>query len=76
MQPPTLERREDPPMNDHTVTGVRMIDGAPYFADHEGVPMNRKQWLGATRPARKAAFIEALLDTPEDALDDTPEEIA
>lgn len=37
------------------VTGRRMIDGRPYFADHNGVPMNRLQWLAATEPERRAA---------------------
>lgn len=35
--------------------GKRMVDGAPYFKTHNGVPMNRKQWLAATADDRHAA---------------------
>lgn len=36
--------------------GKRIVDGAPYFATVDGVPMNRRQWLEATAADRYAAI--------------------
>lgn len=39
---------------------TELIDGAPFFAEHEGQRLNRKQWLAATKDQRKEAFIAEL----------------
>lgn len=49
-----------------SATGADIIDGAPYFATLNGQRMNRRQYLDATKAARKAAFIAALTAPDED----------
>lgn len=62
-------------MPDYSATGVELIDGRPYFATYDGVRMNRKQWLDATRPARTAELVEALrLAAEPDDTSDTYEQ--
>ena len=43
-----------------SATGAEMIDGLPYFATLNGVKVNRRQWIEATRPQRKAALVAEL----------------
>ena len=45
-----------------SATGVELIGGQPFFAEHEGVRMNRVQWLEATAEDRKAGLVADLLD--------------
>lgn len=52
-----------------SATGVELIDGAPFFAEQDGVRMNRRQWLEATKQDRKAAFIEALTAPADEEAD-------
>jgi hypothetical protein len=52
---------------------TQMIDGQPYFAHLDGVPMNRRQYLDATRDDRKAAFVAALRAEAEPEPDNEPE---
>lgn len=47
-----------------SVTGVELIDGRPFFAEHDGVRMHRRQWLEATRDQRSAELITALTVEP------------
>lgn len=50
-------RKQKPaePVVETNALGKRIVDGAPYFRTHNGIPMNRKQWLAATADARHAA---------------------
>lgn len=41
------------PAAEKSVTGVELINGHPFFAVHNGVRMNRREWLDATRPERQ-----------------------
>jgi hypothetical protein len=41
-------------------TGVELVDGSPFFALVDGVRMNRRQWLDATREQRKAIIVAQL----------------
>lgn len=50
-----MTRKTQPEESTSAITGVRLIDGRPYFADHNGTPMNRQQYLAATEPERRAA---------------------
>ena len=45
-----------------SATGVDLIDGQPFFAEYEGVRMNRQHWLDATAEDRKAGLIADLLE--------------
>lgn len=44
----------------YSVTGVEMVDGLPVFATLNGVKVNRRQWIEATRPGRKAQLVADL----------------
>lgn len=43
------------PVVETNALGKRIVDGAPFFKEHNGVPMNRRQWLAATADERHAA---------------------
>ena len=45
-----------------SATGAELIDGAPFFAEVDGVRMNRRQYLAATKDTRAADLIAALTE--------------
>ena len=47
---------------EYSATGALLIDGQPWFADLDGVPMNRRQYLEATKDERRAEMIAALTE--------------
>lgn len=50
-----MPRRKREPVVTTNALGTLLVDGAPFYATVDGVPMNRRQYLDATRAERLAA---------------------